>query len=68
VCRGGSAIFAPDGRCLAGPVFDREAILTADLDLAEIDEEKMTLDVSGHYARPDVFEFALRARSRLRPA
>ncbi|MCI0356720.1 MAG: carbon-nitrogen hydrolase family protein, partial [Acidobacteria bacterium] len=60
VCRGGSSIFAPDGRCLAGPVFDRETILTADLDLAEIDQEKMTLDVTGHYARPDVFEFGLR--------
>ncbi len=62
VCRGGSAIFAPDGRFLAGPVFDRETILTADLDLAEIDQEKMTLDVSGHYARPDVFEFGVRTR------
>ena len=64
LCRGGSAIFAPDGRCLAGPVFDREAILTADLDLAEIDQEKMTLDVSGHYARPDVFEFGIRVKQR----
>lgn len=61
VLRGGSAILAPDGRYLAGPVFDREIILTADLDLAETDKEKMTLDVSGHYARPDVFEFAVRA-------
>lgn len=60
VCRGGSAIYAPDGRCLAGPVFDRETILTADLDLAEVDRETMTLDVSGHYSRPDVFEFGVR--------
>ncbi len=67
VCRGGSAIFAPDGRCLAGPVFDRETILTADIDLAEIDQEKMTLDVTGHYARPDVFEFGIRTRSANRP-
>jgi predicted amidohydrolase len=60
ILRGGSAIIAPDGRYLAGPVYDEETILTADLDPTEITREKMTLDVSGHYARPDVFEFRLR--------
>ncbi len=56
--RGGSAIIGPDGRYLAGPVYDEETILTAELDLEEIDREKMTLDVSGHYFRPDVFNAA----------
>jgi len=55
--RGGSAIIAPDGRYLAGPVFDEETILHASLDLTEIDRECMTLDVTGHYSRPDVFQF-----------
>jgi len=54
--RGGSAIIAPDGRYLAGPIFDEEAILYATLDLREIEEESMTLDVSGHYSRPDIFQ------------
>ena len=63
VMRGGSAIIAPDGRYLAGPVYDAETILVADLDLAEIDRESMTLDTSGHYYRDDVFEFGVR-RSR----
>ena len=54
--RGGSAIIAPDGRYLAGPVFEDEAVLTATLDLLEIEKESMTLDVSGHYSRPDIFE------------
>ena len=58
--RGGSAIIAPNGTYLAGPVFDEEAIVIADLDLSQIDEEKMTLDVSGHYHRPDLFEFSVR--------
>ena len=62
LCRGGSAIFAPDGRTVVGPVYEKETILTADLDFSEIDEEKMTLDVTGHSARPDVFEFAVRIR------
>ncbi len=53
--RGGSAVIAPDGRLLAGPVYDTEALVIADCDLGEIARESMTLDVSGHYSRPDVF-------------
>ncbi len=56
--RGGSAIIGPDGSYLVGPVYDEETILTAELDLTDIDREKMTLDVSGHYFRPDVFNVA----------
>jgi nitrilase len=59
--RGGSAIIAPNGRYLAGPVFDEETVLVADCDLAEITREAMTLDVSGHYSRPDVFEFRVKS-------
>lgn len=57
--RGGSAIIGPDGRYLVGPVFDEETILHASLDLAEIDRECMTLDVTGHYSRPDLFRFSV---------
>jgi len=60
ILRGGSCIIAPDGRYVVEPVFDEETILTAQLDFALIDQEKMTLDVSGHYHRPDVFDFKLR--------
>src|SRR3982751_5148826 len=45
VIRGGSAIIAPDGAYLAGPLFEEEAILVATLDLARVREESMTLDV-----------------------
>jgi hypothetical protein len=38
-------------------VFNREELIVADLDFKEIDREAMTLDVSGHYARPDLFRF-----------
>jgi len=55
--RGGSMIVAPDGRVLAGPVFERQDVIVADIDLALVREESMTLDVSGHYARPDAFEY-----------
>ena len=57
VLRGGSAIIGPDGEYVAGPVFDEECVLLADIDLSAIDREVMTLDVTGHYARDDVFRF-----------
>lgn len=60
VLNGGSAIIAPDGSFLAGPVFEEETILTADLDLARVAEESLALDVTGHYSRPDIFEVKLR--------
>ncbi|HYS05207.1 MAG TPA: carbon-nitrogen hydrolase family protein [Candidatus Dormibacteraeota bacterium] len=60
VCAGGSCIIGPDGALVAGPVFDREEILVADLDLGTIPGESMALDVTGHYNRPDVFQFTKR--------
>jgi nitrilase len=60
VMRGGSAIIGPDGAYLAGPVFDEPTIVVANLDLDRLREERMTLDVTGHYHRPDVFSFGLK--------
>jgi nitrilase len=55
--RGGSAIIGPDSHYIVEPVFNREELIVADLDFKEIDREAMALDVSGHYARPDLFRF-----------
>lgn len=60
VLRGGSAIIGPDGTYIVSPRFDEPAILTAELDAAQLDAERMTLDVAGHYSRPDVFAFDVR--------
>lgn len=54
---GGSCIIGPDGRYIVEPCWDEETILHATLDLEECVRESMTLDVTGHYARPDVFHF-----------
>jgi predicted amidohydrolase len=62
VMRGGSAIIGPDGAYVAGPVYERTEILMADLDLGRVREERMNLDVTGHYSRPDVFDFAVTRR------
>jgi nitrilase len=55
VIRGGSCVVDPFGTLLGGPVFDREDVLVADLDLDLLDGAYLDLDVSGHYARPDLF-------------
>jgi nitrilase len=60
VSRGGSVIVSPLGKILAGPLWDKEGILTADLDMTEIIRGRMDFDVIGHYARPDVFEFKVK--------
>jgi nitrilase len=57
--RGGSMIVGPLGKVLAGPNYEGECILTADVDVGEIAEGKFDLDVVGHYARPDVFRLAV---------
>lgn len=64
VLRGGSAVIGPDGHYLAGPVYDAPALLVADLDLGRVRAERMTLDVTGHYARPDVLGLAVRRGGR----
>jgi predicted amidohydrolase len=58
--RRGSAIIAPDTRYIVEPMYDREELIVADLHLGEIDQEFLTLDVSGHYSRPDVFTFDMK--------
>jgi nitrilase len=52
--RGGSAIVAPDGTYLAGPLWDEEGILYAELDPDLLFAERQRFDAAGHYSRPDV--------------
>jgi nitrilase len=66
VLRGGSAIIGPDGDYVVPPLWDRPGILVADLDLERVRRESMTLDVSGHYSRPDVLSLTVRRPSRRR--
>ncbi|HXG38534.1 MAG TPA: carbon-nitrogen hydrolase family protein [Bacteroidota bacterium] len=53
---GGSAIIAPDGTYVVEPVEGKQALITAEIDTTRAIEESVTLDVAGHYSRPDVFE------------
>jgi nitrilase len=64
VSRGGSCIVDPFGNFLAGPNTDGEAILTAEIDRAQIVRGKYDLDVVGHYARPDIFQLQVDERTK----
>jgi nitrilase len=55
--RGGSMIISPLGKILAGPLFDAEGVLYAELDLEDTIKGKMDFAPVGHYARRDVFDF-----------
>jgi nitrilase len=52
---GGSCVINPMGQIIAGPVYDKECIITADINLDEVIRGKFDFDVTGHYSRPDIF-------------
>jgi nitrilase len=53
---GGSAVVGPLGDYIVEPVFGREDMLIADLDIRDVAYSQLDFDVVGHYARPDVFQ------------
>jgi nitrilase len=57
--RGGSVIISPLGDVIEGPLFGKEDILYAELDLDEITRSKFDFDVVGHYSRPDIFQLRI---------
>lgn len=62
--RGGSMIVGPLGNVIAGPNYDGETILTADIDIDDITRAHFDLDVNGHYARPDIFQLTVNEQAR----
>ena len=64
VTRGGSCIVDPFGNFLAGPNTEGEAILVAEVDLAQVVRGKYDLDVVGHYSRPDIFQLHVDERPK----
>jgi nitrilase len=55
MCAGGSVIISPMGEVLAGPLWNAEGLLVAELDFSILAKSKLDFDVVGHYARKDVF-------------
>ena len=52
---GGSCIISPTGKYLAQPVYHKEQILTAEIDLSQVSAARLDFDACGHYSRPDLF-------------
>ena len=53
---GDSVVVNPTGTIVAGPLHEKHGILYADCDPARASAAKRTLDVAGHYGRPDIFK------------
>ena len=53
---GDSVVIAPGGEVVAGPLRNEQGLLFADIDLERVSTARRTLDIVGHYARPDLFQ------------
>lgn len=52
---GDSAVIAPGGEIMAGPMRKEKGILYAEVDASRVGIAKRDLDITGHYSRPDIF-------------
>ena len=52
---GDTVVVAPGGKIAAGPLHESHGIVYAEIDLERVGMARRSLDVSGHYARPDIF-------------
>lgn len=57
---GGSGIISPRGEYIAGPIYDREDIVYADIDMDMIIRAKAVIDAVGHFSRPDILELKIK--------
>ena len=55
--KGNSSVFAPGGNLIVGPIEGKPGIVYAEIDLAQVRDSRRSLDVAGHYNRPDIFRF-----------
>jgi len=57
---GDSVVIDPQGKIVAGPMRRETGILYAEIDSTQVAPARRTLDVAGHYARPDIFDLQVR--------
>ena len=56
---GDAVLFQPFGGAVAGPMTKEKGILYAEYDLGAIIDGRRSLDIAGHYSRPDIFELTV---------
>jgi nitrilase len=64
ICKGGSVVVSPFGEVLAGPLYGKEGILYANIDLGEVVRSRFDFDVVGHYSRPDILQLHIDERTK----
>ncbi len=57
---GGSGVVNPNGEYIAGPVYDKEAIVYADVDLGLTDQNRFAVNLTGAYSRWDLINLNVR--------
>lgn len=62
--RGGSVIVSPMGEILAGPIYNEEGLISAEIDLNDIVKARYDMDPAGHYSRPDIFKLVVNEHER----
>lgn len=62
--RGGSVIISPMGEVLAGPLYNQEGLISAEIDLDDIIKARYDMDPTGHYSRPDIFKLSVDEQER----
>ena len=61
---GDSVVIAPGGEIMAGPMNKEVGILYHELDREKVSSAKRTLDVTGHYSRPDIFQLHVNTQAQ----
>jgi nitrilase len=56
---GDAVVVSPTGAIAAGPLNREKGILYAEIDVEAARRARRSLDVCGHYARPDIFSLSV---------
>ncbi len=62
---GDAVVVKPMGGIAAGPLHRQKGILYAEIDISLVHKARRSLDVTGHYSRPDIFSFTVDRRPRV---